>query len=81
MDKLLLLCTDVALCMVGKKLFVALLRECENRPILGPDCTLHQEAHCALMHDSQLGEVKSLVIRVINYIVAQALNDRQFKHC
>ncbi|XP_028320890.1 protein ZBED8-like [Gouania willdenowi] len=74
MDKLLSVCTDGAPCMMGKnKGFVALLREHENRPIL------HQEALCAQMCDRQLGEVMSLVIRVINFIVARALNDRQFK--
>ncbi|KAJ3587490.1 hypothetical protein NHX12_011087 [Muraenolepis orangiensis] len=31
------------------------------------------------MCDRQFGEVMSLVIRVINFIVARALNDRQFK--
>uniref|UniRef100_A0A8P4G8E9 SPIN-DOC-like zinc-finger domain-containing protein n=1 Tax=Dicentrarchus labrax TaxID=13489 RepID=A0A8P4G8E9_DICLA len=80
MDKLLSVCTDGAPCMVGKyKGFVALLREHENRPILSFHCILHQEALCAQMCDGQLGEVMSLVIRVINFIVARALNDRQFK--
>uniref|UniRef100_A0A3B5RFG0 DUF4371 domain-containing protein n=1 Tax=Xiphophorus maculatus TaxID=8083 RepID=A0A3B5RFG0_XIPMA len=50
MDKLLSVCTDGALCMVGKnKGFVALLREHENRPILSFHCILHQEALCAQM--------------------------------
>lgn len=80
MDKLLSVCTDGAPCMVGKnKGFLALLREHENRPILSFHCILHQEALCAQMCDGQLGEVMSLVIRVINFIVARALNDRQFK--
>uniref|UniRef100_A0A3B5AE07 DUF4371 domain-containing protein n=1 Tax=Stegastes partitus TaxID=144197 RepID=A0A3B5AE07_9TELE len=77
-DKLLSVCTDGAPCMVGKnKGFVALLREHENRPILSSHCM--QEALCAQMCDGQLGEVMSLVIRVINFIVARALNDRKFK--
>ncbi|KAL2095405.1 hypothetical protein ACEWY4_010124 [Coilia grayii] len=38
-----------------------------------------KEALCAQMCDGQFGEVMSLVIRVINFIVARALNDRQFK--
>ncbi|KAM6983489.1 general transcription factor II-I repeat domain-containing protein 2B [Tautogolabrus adspersus] len=37
------------------------------------------EALCAQMCNGQLGEVMSLVIHVINFIVARALNDRQFK--
>uniref|UniRef100_A0A096ME29 DUF4371 domain-containing protein n=1 Tax=Poecilia formosa TaxID=48698 RepID=A0A096ME29_POEFO len=73
-------CTDGAPCMVGKnKGSVVLLCEHENRPILSFYCILHQEALCAQMCDGQLGEVMSLVIRVINFIVAGALNDRQFK--
>uniref|UniRef100_A0A3Q3G864 HAT C-terminal dimerisation domain-containing protein n=1 Tax=Kryptolebias marmoratus TaxID=37003 RepID=A0A3Q3G864_KRYMA len=42
-------------------------------------CILHHEALCAQMCGEQLGEVMSLVIQVVNFIVAQALNDRQFK--
>uniref|UniRef100_A0A3Q2ZWW5 DUF4371 domain-containing protein n=1 Tax=Kryptolebias marmoratus TaxID=37003 RepID=A0A3Q2ZWW5_KRYMA len=59
--------------------FVALLCEQENRPILSFHCILHHEALCAQMCGEQLGEVMSLVIQVVNFIVAQALNDRQFK--
>ncbi|XP_029448261.1 protein FAM200A-like isoform X1 [Rhinatrema bivittatum] len=80
MDKLISVCTDGAPCMVGKNRgFVALLREHEKRPILSFHCILHQEALCAQMCGEQLGEVMSLVIRVVNFIVARALNDRQFK--
>ncbi|XP_072262903.1 general transcription factor II-I repeat domain-containing protein 2A-like [Pyxicephalus adspersus] len=80
MDKLISVCTDGASCMVRKnREFVALLREHEKRPILSFHCILHQEALCAQMCGEQLGEVMSLVIQVVNFIVAQALNDRQFK--
>ncbi|KAK7938604.1 hypothetical protein WMY93_001930 [Mugilogobius chulae] len=80
MDKLISVCTDGAPCMVGKNRgFVALLREKENRPILTFHCILHQEALCAQLCDKQLGDVMSLVIRIVNFIVARALNDRQFK--
>lgn len=80
MKNLLSVCTDGTPCMVGKsKGFVALLHEHEKRPILNFHCILHQEALCAQMNDGQLGEVMSLVINVINFIVARALNDRQFK--
>uniref|UniRef100_A0A673B181 HAT C-terminal dimerisation domain-containing protein n=1 Tax=Sphaeramia orbicularis TaxID=375764 RepID=A0A673B181_9TELE len=80
MDKRIVVCTDGAPCMVGKNRgFVALLREHENRPILSFHCILHQEALCAKMCGEQLGEVMSLVIWVVNFIVARALNDRQFK--
>ena len=80
MDKLISVCTDGAPCMVGKnRVVVALLCEHEKRPILSFHCILHQEALCAQMCGEQLGEVMSLVIRVVNFIVARALNDRQFK--
>jgi len=66
--------------MVGSnKGFVALLREHENRPILSFHCILHQEALCARTCGDELGEVMSLVNKVVNFIVARALNDRQFK--
>lgn len=74
MDKPISVCTDGAPCMVGKNRgLVALASEQENRPILS------QEAFCAQICDKKLGEVMSLVIRVVNFIVARALNDRQFK--
>ncbi|XP_068101524.1 protein FAM200C-like [Hyperolius riggenbachi] len=80
MDKLISVCTDGAPCMVGKNRgFVSLLREHEKRPILSFHCILHQEALCAQMCGEQLGEVMSLVIRVVNFIAARALHDRQFK--
>ncbi|KAJ4930969.1 hypothetical protein JOQ06_025270 [Pogonophryne albipinna] len=80
MDKLISVCTDGAPCMLGKnKGFVALLREHEKRAILSFHCILHQEALCAQTCGQELGEVMSLVIRVVNFIVARALNDRQFK--
>ncbi|XP_051782645.1 general transcription factor II-I repeat domain-containing protein 2-like [Erpetoichthys calabaricus] len=80
MDKLISVCTDGAPCMVGKNRgFVTLLHEHEKRPILGFHCILHQEVLCAQMCGEQLGEVMLLVIRVVNFIVARALNDRQFK--
>jgi len=80
MDKLISVCTDGAPCMVGKnKGFVALLHEHENRPILGFHCILHQEALCAQLCGKQFGEVMDMVISVVNFIVARALNDCQFK--
>uniref|UniRef100_A0A3Q4N3W6 HAT C-terminal dimerisation domain-containing protein n=1 Tax=Neolamprologus brichardi TaxID=32507 RepID=A0A3Q4N3W6_NEOBR len=51
----------------------------EFRPILSFLCILHQEALCAQMCGEHLGEVMSLVIWVVNFIVARALNDHQFK--
>uniref|UniRef100_A0A3Q3DRZ8 HAT C-terminal dimerisation domain-containing protein n=1 Tax=Hippocampus comes TaxID=109280 RepID=A0A3Q3DRZ8_HIPCM len=63
MDKLVSVCTDSH----------------EKRHILSFHCILHQEALCAQMCGEQLGEVMSLVVRVVNFIVARALNDRQFK--
>ncbi|KAJ4945074.1 hypothetical protein JOQ06_013612 [Pogonophryne albipinna] len=80
MDKLISVFTDGAPCMLGKnKGFVALLREHEKRAILSFHCILHQEALCAQTCGQELGEVMSLVIRVVNFIVPRALNDRQFK--
>uniref|UniRef100_A0A3B3H9P4 HAT C-terminal dimerisation domain-containing protein n=1 Tax=Oryzias latipes TaxID=8090 RepID=A0A3B3H9P4_ORYLA len=80
MDKLVSVCTDGAPCMVGKNRgFIALLREHEKRRILSFHCILHHEALFAQMCGEQLGEVMSLVVRVVNFIVARALNDRQFK--
>ncbi|KAK0144896.1 General transcription factor II-I repeat domain-containing protein 2A [Merluccius polli] len=80
LNKLITVCTDGAPCMLGKhKGFITLLRQHEKRCILNFHCILHQEALCAQMCGDQLTEVMGLVIRVVNFIVARALNDRQFK--
>ncbi|KAJ4944756.1 hypothetical protein JOQ06_013296, partial [Pogonophryne albipinna] len=42
-------------------------------------CEPSKEALCAQTCGQELGEVMSLVIRVVNFIVARALNNRQFK--
>ena len=80
MYKFISVCTDGAPCMVASnKGFVVLLCEHKNRPILSFHCILHQEALCARTCGKQFGEVMSLGIKVANFIVARALNDRQFK--
>lgn len=85
MDKLISVCTDGTPCMVGKNRgFVALLCEQEKRPILSFHYILHQEALCAQMSGEQLAEVMSLVIWLVNFIVARALDDHHdasLKHC
>uniref|UniRef100_A0A3B4BD55 Uncharacterized protein n=1 Tax=Periophthalmus magnuspinnatus TaxID=409849 RepID=A0A3B4BD55_9GOBI len=80
MDKLISERINGVVCIVGKNRgFVALLCENEHRPILGFHCILYQEVLCAQLCDMQLGEVMSLVIHIANFIVARALNHRQFK--
>ncbi|XP_056123007.1 protein FAM200C-like [Rhinichthys klamathensis goyatoka] len=80
LNKLISVCTDGAPSMLGKhKGFVALLCEQEKRPILNFHCIVHQEALCAQSCGEELREVMSLVVRIVNFIVARALNDRQFK--
>ncbi|XP_033848211.3 protein FAM200C-like [Acipenser ruthenus] len=80
LNKLISVCTDGAPSMLGKhKGFIALLCEQEKRPILNFHCIVHQEALCAQSCGEELREVMSLVVRIVNFIVARALNDRQFK--
>uniref|UniRef100_A0A671LDY9 Uncharacterized protein n=1 Tax=Sinocyclocheilus anshuiensis TaxID=1608454 RepID=A0A671LDY9_9TELE len=80
LDKLVSVCTDGAPSMVGKrKGFVSLLCEQEKRHILHYHCALHQQALCAQSCGPELRDVISLVIRVVNFIVARALNEHQFK--
>uniref|UniRef100_A0A8C7XU86 HAT C-terminal dimerisation domain-containing protein n=1 Tax=Oryzias sinensis TaxID=183150 RepID=A0A8C7XU86_9TELE len=69
MDKLFSMFTDGAPCMVGKNRgFIAPLSEHEKRRIL----SFHYVWRAAWRG-------MSLVIRVVNFVVARALNDRQFK--
>uniref|UniRef100_A0A671LGH7 Uncharacterized protein n=1 Tax=Sinocyclocheilus anshuiensis TaxID=1608454 RepID=A0A671LGH7_9TELE len=76
LDKLVSVCTDGAPSMVGKrKGFVSLLCEQEKRHILHYHCALHQQALCAQSCGPELRDVISLVIRVVNFIVARALNE------
>ncbi|BFZ20203.1 hypothetical protein BsWGS_23242 [Bradybaena similaris] len=79
MDTLGSVCTDGAPCMVGKHRGFVALCEHENRRIISFHCILRQDALCAQMCGEQLGEVMSLVVRVVYFIVALALNDRQFE--
>lgn len=60
--------------------FVTLLCEQEKQPILSFHCILQKEALCAAHScGEQLQEAMSLVIRVVNFIIARASHDSQSK--
>ena len=83
LSKLVSVTTDGAPAMVGvKKGFVALLQKhmatagYENE-IIKLHCILHQENLCA--KNTQLTEVMSVVIKIVNKILSNSLNHRQFQ--
>jgi predicted nucleotidyltransferase len=59
--------------------FVAILKEKINHEILTYHCIIHQEALCAQTFPEEICKVMELVIKIINSIIAKALNHRQFK--
>ncbi|XP_039204212.1 uncharacterized protein LOC120310168 isoform X3 [Crotalus tigris] len=71
--------TDGAPSMTGaQKGFVALLQKSLGRTLLTFHCILHQEALCAQTFPPECTEVMNVVIQIVNKIMAQGLNHRQF---
>lgn len=71
--------TDGAPSMIGKNAgFVQLLKQEVNHNLVEFHCILHQESLCAKNSFKSLENVLSLVTKIVNFIVAHALNKRQF---
>lgn len=71
--------TDGAPNMIGKHLgFVQLLKQEVNHNLVEFHCIIHQEALCAKSTFKSLEKVMVLVTKIVNFIVAHALNKRQF---
>ncbi|KAG8453209.1 hypothetical protein GDO86_000003 [Hymenochirus boettgeri] len=80
LDKIVSISTDGAKSMTGiRKGFVAIMKEKINHEILTYHCIIHQEALCAQTFPVEMCKVMELVIKIINSIIAKALNHRQFK--
>jgi hypothetical protein len=80
LDKIVSISTDGAKSMTGvRNGFVAILKEKINHEILTYHCIIHQEALCAQTFPEEICKVMELVIKIINSIIAKALNHRQFK--
>ena len=72
--------TDGAPNMLGTQQgFVSLLQRALDRKLLTFHCMLHQEALCTQTFTRECNEMMNLVIRVLNKIIAQELNHRQFR--
>nr|XP_057943039.1 general transcription factor II-I repeat domain-containing protein 2A-like [Doryrhamphus excisus] len=59
--------------------FVALLQKSLDRKLLTFHCILHQEALCAQTFPPECTEVMNVVIQIVNKILANGLNHRQFR--
>ncbi|KAL4083645.1 hypothetical protein QTP88_028961 [Uroleucon formosanum] len=80
LDKLISLCTDGSPNMVGKyKGFVTLFGQNVKHELLSFHCIVHQEALCAQTFPVEINQVMTLVVKIINKIIASALNHRQFR--
>ncbi|KAL4107617.1 hypothetical protein QTP88_017941 [Uroleucon formosanum] len=80
LDKLISLCTDGSSNMVGKyKGFVTLFGQNVKHELLSFHCIVHQEALCAQTFPVEINQVMTLVVKIINKIIASALNHRQFR--
>ncbi|XP_023815961.1 general transcription factor II-I repeat domain-containing protein 2 [Oryzias latipes] len=72
--------SDGAPSMTGaQKGFVALLQKSLDRKLLTFHCILHQEALCAQTFPPECTQVMDLVIQIVNKIMANGLNHRQFR--
>lgn len=58
---------------------MTLLQKALDRNLLAFHCILHQEALCAQTFPSECMAVMNLVIKMVNKIIAKALNHRQFR--
>ncbi|XP_050065986.1 general transcription factor II-I repeat domain-containing protein 2B-like [Aphis gossypii] len=66
--------------MVGKyKGFVTLFGQNVKHELLYFHCIVHQEALCAQTFPVEINQVMALVVKIINKIIASALNHRQFR--
>ena len=67
--------------MLGKNVgFVKLLENWLERPLLSFYCVIHEESLCAKVSAKQLTEVMSVVVKIVNIIVARSsLIHRQLK--
>ena len=72
--------TDGALSMVGPTSgFVKLFANEIKRQVVRFHCIIHQEALCAKDSTRKLEDVLKDVTKIVNYIIARALNFRQFQ--
>uniref|UniRef100_A0A0B7ASN7 Uncharacterized protein n=1 Tax=Arion vulgaris TaxID=1028688 RepID=A0A0B7ASN7_9EUPU len=79
-NKIVSIATDGARSMTGiGKGATTIFRRKINHKILTFHCIIHQEALCAQTFPAEIVEVMNLVIKIINSILAKALNHRQFK--
>ena len=70
--------TDGVHSMIGKNVgMVQLLKQELNHSFVEFHCIIHQEALCAKSLKS-LQKVVTVVTKIVNYIAAHALNNRQF---
>jgi len=79
-DRLLSLCVDGSPNMIGEyKGYVTLLNQNVKQELLSFHCIVHQEDLCAQMFPIEINQVMTLVVKIINTIIASAVNHRQFR--
>ena len=73
------ICTDGAPAMLGKKSgFTALVKKI-NPNVITSHCILHQHALASKTLPASMKEVLDVVVKIVNFIRARALNHRVFK--
>ncbi|GBM63897.1 General transcription factor II-I repeat domain-containing protein 2A [Araneus ventricosus] len=79
-NKIVSIATEGARSMTGiHRGVTSILQKKINHEVLKFHCIIHQEALCAQTVPAEIVEVKNLVIKIINSILAKALYHRQFK--
>ena len=80
-DNCIGVCTDSAAAVTGKNIgFQSKVKSATNTSVTFTHCMIHREALVAKKMSTDLHEVLSVAIKIINYIKSNALNSRLFRN-
>jgi len=81
LQKLVSVTTDGAPAMVGRKIGLIghLIADSDFPNFHAYHCIIHQQSLCSKMKHEELDSVMKAVVKIVNFVRANALNHRQFK--
>ena len=78
-NNLVAVCTDGALATIGSRSGFTALFKPKNPRIRGPHCLLHQQALASKTLLKTLKTVLEIIISIVNYVKASAVNSHLFR--
>lgn len=79
-EKVILITNDGAPCMLGSTSdFIQFFVKEAKHPFIRFHCTTYQEALCARESSQKLDDILKYITKMVNYIMAHALNFQQFQ--